>query len=334
MNGVPARPVGACRGSAAAGGSESTGPVTVGRFLFRVLRWAPQSLGVAAFWAGAAMAVTAAELPPLVPPGSGTGAHLPGKFVWADLFTSDPVAAGRFYGDLLGWEVTTFRRDSGASYVLLRNGDTPIAGIVQRPDARPAGPARWIGYVSVPDVGLALKAVAAAGGRTLAPSRNIPQRGIQALIADREGAVLGVMHTTTGDPDDYRPEPGEWIWQELQSLKPQAAADFYRKVFNYEVDPDVRGALPGHYLLARTGYARAGISPMPPGQEEASGWLGFVRVADLDAAVTRVAALGGKLLVPPQPVEQSSRFAIVADPTGGAVGLVELEADSLAGVGP
>ena len=41
-------------------------------------------------------------LPPLNDPAADE--HLPGKFVWADLFTSDLPGARRFYGELFGWE--------------------------------------------------------------------------------------------------------------------------------------------------------------------------------------------------------------------------------------
>jgi hypothetical protein len=73
---------------------------------------------------GAVAMAGAADLPPLSDT-TPTGEHFPGKFIWADLFTPDPVAAQAFYTGLFGWEATTFERTttSGAhSYVVMAKG--------------------------------------------------------------------------------------------------------------------------------------------------------------------------------------------------------------------
>ena len=44
---------------------------------------------------------------------------------------------------------------------------------------------------------------------------------------------------------------------------------------------------------------------------------------DLDETLARVARLGGEILVAPRAAAYESRFAIIADPTGGTIGLVE-----------
>lgn len=278
------------------------------------------------------MAARPNELPPLndIP----TGEHLNGKFVWADLFTTDPTVAGKFYCDLLGWTEVALSRDNLTTYILLSNLHGPVAGVVQRPAGRPDGPARWISYVSVDDVSRVLAAVTTAGGRTLASPRDLPQRGTQALIADKDGAALGILHSTLGDPGDYWAEPGDWIWAELLARQPQAAGDFYRSVFNYGMDPDARTNKKDHFILSSLGFARAGIAPMPAEKDAKPGWLGFVRVDKLDETVNRAIALGGKVLVEPRPTELASRFAVIADPTGGAMGLVELENNLIAKVQP
>jgi predicted enzyme related to lactoylglutathione lyase len=51
--------------------------------------------------------------------------------------------------------------------------------------------------------------------------------------------------------------------------------------------------------------------------EQPSGWSIYVGVADLQATLTRVGALGGKVVQPPVEVQGEGRFAVVADPTGG-----------------
>jgi predicted enzyme related to lactoylglutathione lyase len=56
---------------------------------------------------------------------------------------------------------------------------------------------------------------------------------------------------------------------------------------------------------------------------ESAVWLPYVRVADAAAAVERARAAGGKVLRSPVNLPQAI-VAIVADPTGAAVGVAQL----------
>ena len=67
------------------------------------------------------------ELPPLTT--EANSPRLPGKFVWADLVTSNVEAAQQFYGQMFGW---TFKPVGTAAtgYTLVFNGDRAVGGIV------------------------------------------------------------------------------------------------------------------------------------------------------------------------------------------------------------
>jgi predicted enzyme related to lactoylglutathione lyase len=120
-----------------------------------------------------------------------------GKFVWADLVTDDVPAARTFYGQLLGW---TFR-DLG-SYTIAANQDRPLCGLFQRarPQDKPQARPRWFGYLSVGNVERAARAVTEAGGRVLTAPAKFPKRGEQAVFSDPEGAMFGVIKSSSGDP--------------------------------------------------------------------------------------------------------------------------------------
>src|SRR4026209_725725 len=91
----------------------------------------------------------APELPPLNDPP--THARLPGKFVWVDLLTPDVERAETFYGKLFGW---SFRQTG--DYTLAFLGEEPMAGMLRvAAKAGESRSARWVGYVSVPDVSAA-----------------------------------------------------------------------------------------------------------------------------------------------------------------------------------
>ncbi len=272
--------------------------------------------------------VGAADLPPLSDT-TPTAEHFPGKFVWADLFTADPAAAQAFYTGLFGWEATTIERTTTAgthSYIVLANGGEPVAGIAHRPSRLPeAVRGRWVGYVSVPDVAKALAAATAAGGRVLFPAKDLPLRGTQAIFADPEGAELGVLHSSSGDPGEYAADPGDMVWAQLFARDPAAEGRFCASIAGWEVLPDTRSDRPNVFVLASGGYSRASVAPLPPRPQAKPGWLLFIRVADVKAVAAKVTSLGGRVLVAPSDAPTEYWRAVVADPTGAVIGLVQLQ---------
>jgi hypothetical protein len=265
-------------------------------------------------------AVPAANFPPLN--ASATTGHLPGKLVWADLFTVDPTGATKFYCGLLDWTATTLDQ-KGDSYTVFSNGGKPVAGLSPRSVKGGTHPSRWIGYFAVPDIDAALKVVTKDGGTVRAPSRSFPDRGLQALSQDRDGIPFGLLQSSSGDPADREPKPGDWDWFELYSKNPQASGDFYRDVVGYEVAPETHTDRKTEVVLSSAGLARGGIAPAPDSDDGKPDWLGVIRVADLDKTLAKVPGLGGEVLVAPHSVEYGSRFAIILDSTGGTIGLVE-----------
>ena len=262
----------------------------------------------------------AAPFPPLNRPA--TSEHRPGKFVWADLFTTDPVAAAKFYTGLFGWTTNLITQDS-KTYTVFSNGSRPVAGLVSRPPSSAKRPSRWIGYIAVADIASTVKLVTKAGGLVRAEAREFPDRGIQAIIADNEGSTIGLLQSSSGDSADGEPKPGDWNWFELFVKQPQVVTAFYRQVLGYDVAPDLRTEQKNDFLLSSGGLARAGVSPLPDREDAKPGWLGVVRVENIDEAVARTIKLGGEILVAPRAAAYESRFAIIADCTGGAIGLVE-----------
>jgi len=269
---------------------------------------------------------SAAPTPPVAPfqplNSPATKQHIPGKFVWADLFTTDPVAATKFYSGLFGWTANSLIQD-GQVYTVFSNGSRPVAGLAPRPKSNSKRPSRWVSYIAVEDIAATVKRIAKAGGQVRAEPREFPDRGIQAIIADNEGSTIGLLQSSSGDALDEEPKPGDWNWFELFVKEPKAVAAFYQKVISYEMAPDTRTKRTNDYLLSSDGRPRAGVAPMPAREDAKAGWLGVIRVANMDESIARVTKLGGEILLEPRPAEYESRFAIIADSTGGTIGLVE-----------
>lgn len=278
------------------------------------------ALTLGAAFASAAPA-TSAVFQPLNSPLSGD--HLPGKFVWADLFTTDPAAATKFYSGLFGWTANKIEQN-GTIYTVFSNGGRPVAGLAPRSASSTKRPSRWIGYVAVNDLNQTLARVPKAGGQVRAPALDFPDRGLQAIITDNEGCPIGLLQSSSGDTPDVEAGTGDWSWFELYVKQPKVVADFYGKVFDYDVKSDKRTERKDDFLLMSKGHERGGVAPLPDSDDDGKGdWLGVVRVASMDETLARLPALHGEVLLAPRPAAYESRFAIIADPTGGVIGLVE-----------
>jgi len=269
---------------------------------------------------GQAGAAQSFQLPPISD--AATVEHHPGKVIWADLVTPDLAAAERFYSGLFGWTFNTIRAGNADYAVAMLNG-RPVAGLFQR--AIPAGEHRqpsWLTFIAVRDVEAARRAALASGGKNVSPPKTYPGRGGQAVFTDPEGAVFAALASTSGDSPDYLAAPGEWIWSSLLTSDPARSAAFYKAVFGYELfdvpsDDDAQ-----HVILATDDYARAGIHTLPPGHRHAH-WLNFIRVADATQASAQATALGGRILVEPYVDRHGGKVAVIADPLGAPIGVME-----------
>lgn len=246
--------------------------------------------------------------------------RLPGKFVWADLVTDDVPTAQKFYSQLFGW---TFR--NVGDYVIACADDRPLGGMFQRPRPmdRSAEP-RWFAYISVANVERAKQAVTRSGGKVLMEPQKLPQRGEQAVFADAEGAIFGAVKSSSGDPQDFLADPGEWIWIQLLSRDGRKAAEFYRAIGGYEIVENSATNRVSDYVLTSEGFARATVRTIPAANTHVQPtWLPFVRVKSMTESVALAKQFGGKVLVEPKPELLEGKVAVIADPTGAAIGILE-----------
>lgn len=249
---------------------------------------------------------------------------LTGKFVWHDLVTTDLEADKRFYTGLFGWTYEQRRGPNGNPYTLARSGDRFVAGMVVEPQPKDGSViSRWLGYLSVPDVGVAVKQNGAAGGSAVVERLDISDYVSVAAIIDPQGAVLGLAQSNIGDPDDSRAgTPGRVVWNELLANDPVAAAQFYKALAGYKVDVQQRNG--GEYtLLIADGVKRAAILQNPMDGVEPL-WLTYFGVQDVKAATAKVGGLGGRVLLAPAADIRDGMQALVVDPSGALLALQQL----------
>lgn len=203
-----------------------------------------------------------------------------------------------------------------------------MAGMVRVPQRSGENkPARWIGFISVPDVSEAQRRVVSEGGKVLVGARSFPKRGELAVFADREGAPFGVMSSSTGDAEDFLTEIGDWIWAQFLSRQGDTAAKFYASIAGSTLLEAPKPDGSKRWFLVSQGYARASIIEIPRNRTDTGpGWLGYIRVTDVASTIALAGKLGGRVLVPPRPDLFDGKVALIADPNGGVFGVLQWDA--------
>jgi predicted enzyme related to lactoylglutathione lyase len=111
-------------------------------------------------------------------------------------------------------------------------------------------------------------------------------------------------------------QQGDFVWYELCTKDPIAAADFYASVVGWTIKssglPDI------DYSLVCLGDRQiAGIMTLPPEQMPPRPvWFGYIAADDVDAKSKEIAAAGGVIHKAPQTIPSIGRFAVVSDPQG------------------
>jgi len=236
-----------------------------------------------------------------------SGKTYPGKFIWHDLLTPDPLSAGKFYEELFGWQI-----DYQEKYAVVRNGGKLIAGILQvEPADSRARDGVWLPSVSVADVDAAASRVTANGGKILKGPLDMEQRGRAVLISDPQRADLVLLSAKGGDPADAEAAIGDWLWDEIWTNDPDNIEEFYKSVLGY----DEMAWGDGYDVFLYKGEWRAGIRTVQDTKEHML-WVPVVRVADPVATAQRVSELGGVVWVAPDEAPSNGDTALIGDTTG------------------
>lgn len=121
---------------------------------------------------------------------------------------------------------------------------------------------------------------------------------------------------------------GNFIWYELMTPDPTGAAAFYGAVAGWTIQPQ-GSAMPNgseYRMIGRSDGGNAGgVLTLTPGMAAMgmqAGWIGYIHAPDLDAAVARLQAGGGKVHMPVTDIGVG-RMAMVSDPWGAVFYLMD-----------
>ena len=172
-------------------------------------------------------------------------ANAPGSFIWYELMTTDASAAASFSGEVVGWKIPAQPEPGsppGRDYRMITRSDGGSAGgVLQLTDemGREGAHPLWVAYLYVKDLGAAVKAIEADGGRVIMPRMSLPVGEI-AMVSDPMGTPFYVM-TPVPPPDQpdaqsdvFDTDAAQRVrWNELASPDLDRAKAFYARHFNF-----------------------------------------------------------------------------------------------------
>lgn len=248
-----------------------------------------------------------------------------GEYIWYELLTTNADAAQKFYGDLMGWRFTGSGQE-GLDYRIVHAGEEGVAGILQLTDGMVAEGARpvWLGYVSVDNVDATVAAISESGGGVRMPAMEVPNVGRIAMVSDPQGVPFYIMRPSgEGTSTAFSSTAiGHCAWNELATRDMQQSLDFYGRHFGWRKgDAMPMGEAGDYQFIVQNDTTIGAFSPyVEEGREP--GWLYYFHAADIDAAMERISAGGGKLLHGPHQVPGDDWIVIGLDPQGAAFALV------------
>ncbi len=113
----------------------------------------------------------------------------PGNTGWVAYSGTDPVAAQKFYSDVIGWTIAEIPMQDGSSHPAIMVGEDPIGGFMPMP----AEKGSWMIFVTVEDVDAAAGRAKAAGGRVVSAPADMPGVGRMSTIQDPQGGLISLI---------------------------------------------------------------------------------------------------------------------------------------------
>lgn len=125
------------------------------------------------------------------------------------------------------------------------------------------------------------------------------------------------MERQTGD--------GLFSWYDIMAVDETVTNPFYTALFGWDFTVEPRPS-DGYRMI---GYQEQGLGGSLPFETESgrSAWMGYIQITGLEAKVARARELGATIFVELMEIPGVGKFAVLDDPTGGAIYLYEIVPD-------
>lgn len=247
--------------------------------------------------------------------------HVPGTVCWVDLMTTDAEKARAFYGSVFGWTFDVGGPEMG-HYAMAQIDGRNVAGIGGQPPGSTFPPA-WSVYFETADLDQSIEKAKGLGGAVVTGPMDVMDAGRLAYLVDSTGAHFGLWQSKSHTGAQIVDETHAMCWREVNTRDADKAVDFYCKLFGLEPKKlDMEQT--AYFTLHKGPTTVGGVMQMTKEWEGVPPhWMNYFAVADTDATIAKITAVGGKVSVPPFDTPYG-RMAVVNDPMGAAFSVIKL----------
>jgi uncharacterized protein len=242
----------------------------------------------------------------------GSGAH-PIQLI--SVYAPELDRSTAFYSTVFGWraqsltsQLTAMMAPAGPA-IVLRSGDELSQGAVP--------------FIAVPDVGVALARIEAAGGTVERAPWTMPMMGTLARFRDPSGTVYGltgamspgaIPHVPMPFGDNPRPPIHSMCSLEMYAADGPAAGAFFGSQFGW----GSAETMPSFVAFD----AGAGIGGVFQSHTPVAPSMAYVYVEDVAATLAAIDANGGQRMGDAMALPGMATFGYFSDPSGTAMGLI------------
>jgi predicted enzyme related to lactoylglutathione lyase len=128
-------------------------------------------------------------------PGTDVDSSLHGAPSWFETLTTDAGRATTFYSGLFGWTPETMR-SAGTNYTVFKQGNVPVAGMLQITPHMPKMPSHWATYFTVNDVEETVREAVKLGAKVCMTMKEAEGVGRFSGLTSPQGVVFYVITYT------------------------------------------------------------------------------------------------------------------------------------------
>ncbi len=253
--------------------------------------------------------------------------HTAGMFTWPELATTDQKNAVAFYRSLFGWDVNEMPLGPGETYSMfqLKGKEVGAACTMQAQERQMGVPPHWNSYVTVKNVDESAKKAESLGAKVFMPPFDVMDAGRMAVLQDPTGAVFQIWEAKRSIGARILNEPGALCWTELTTGDTKAAEAFYTQLFGWVPKHSAPGSPMEYTEFSVAGTPAIGMMAKPPQMPAhiPSFWMPYFQVTNVDASASKGTEQGGKVMVGPQDIPGTGRFAMLSDPQGAVFAIFQ-----------
>jgi uncharacterized protein len=251
--------------------------------------------------------------------------HAPGSFCWAELGTTDPDAAKKFYTELFGWTSVDHLMGEGSYYTIFQLHGDDAAGLygLNRRQVEAGVAPHWIPHVAVSSADEITARARDLGAHILAGPMDVFEAGRMAVVQDPQGAQLCIWQAKNHIGSRLGDLNNRHCWTELATPDAPAAKDFYTRLFGWTAhvqdwagEPYTTWMNQGTPVggMIEMSQARRGVPPH---------WMVYFSVPSCDERAAWVASVGGSIKVQPADIPNVGRFCVAGDPQGASFSMIQ-----------